>query len=82
VGTGAAPTSRADGGQTHPVSLCGEAEIPVRQVAEFTGHANPTTTEHIYTHVYKKADHADEMCKLGAMSRPAARHGNVIPLRG
>jgi integrase len=60
-------------------SLCGEAGIPVRQVAEFMGHANPTTTEHIYTHVYKKADHAHEMGRLGAMSRPAARHGNVIP---
>ena len=63
-------------------SLCGEAGIPVRQVAEFMGHANATVTEHIYTHVYKKADHADEMGKLGAMSRPAVtRTGNVIPLR-
>ena len=64
-------------------SLCGEAGISVRQVAAFMGHANATITEHIYTHVYKKADHADEMGKLGAMSRPAvARQGNVIPLRG
>jgi integrase len=64
-------------------SLCGEAGIPVRDVALFMGHGNAMITEHIYTYVYKKAYHADEMGKLDAMSRPAVgRHGNVIPLRG
>ncbi len=29
--------------------------MPVRQVEEFMGHANPTTTEHIYTHVTRRA---------------------------
>lgn len=63
-------------------SLCGEAGISVRQVAEFMGHASPTTTELIYTHVYKKPDHSDEMAALGAMAARADRHsGNVIRLR-
>jgi hypothetical protein len=39
-----------------PRPICGEAGISVRHVAAFMGYANPTTTEHIYTHVYKKAD--------------------------
>lgn len=64
-------------------SLCGEAGIPVRDVAEFMGHANALTTEYIYTHVYKKADRSSEMSKLGAMSRPAVqKRDNVIPLQG
>lgn len=62
-------------------SLCGEAGIPVRQVAEFMGHANPTTTEHIYTHVYKKGDHDDVMAKLGAMAAQPTYTDNVVPLR-
>jgi hypothetical protein len=33
--------------------------------------------------VHKKADHSDEMSKLGAMGLQAvAMQGNVIPLRG
>lgn len=63
-------------------SLCGESGIPVRKVAEYMGHANALTTEAIYTHVYKKADHSDEMSKLGAMGRTAEAGGNVIPIRG
>lgn len=66
-------------------SLCGEAKIPVRQVAEFMGHASPTTTELIYTHIYRKPDHSYEMAALGAMAARATRkpkHGNVIRLRG
>ncbi|WP_327162104.1 tyrosine-type recombinase/integrase [Mycolicibacterium wolinskyi] len=62
-------------------SLCGEAGIPVRQVAEFMGHANPTTTEHIYTHVYKKGDHDDVMSQLGAMAAQPIYADNVVPLR-
>jgi hypothetical protein len=41
------------------------------------GDANALTTEAVYSHVYEKADHANEMSKLGALSRPAARQGNV-----
>lgn len=64
-------------------SLCGEAGISVRQVAGFMGHANPTTTELIYTHIYKKPDHSDEMMALGAMAARGNRNsGNVIRLRG
>jgi integrase len=51
-------------------SLCGHGGISVRQVAEWMGHANATTTEHIYTHVYKQANHADEMAALGALAAP------------
>jgi integrase len=37
----------------------------VRQVAEWMGHANPTTTELVYTHLYAKGNHDDEMAALG-----------------
>ncbi|WP_099039715.1 tyrosine-type recombinase/integrase [Mycobacterium neglectum] len=61
-------------------SLCGSIGIPVRQVAEWMGHASATTTEEIYTHVYKKADYADEMAALGALATgPTPSYGgNVI----
>lgn len=62
-------------------SLCGEAGIPVRQVAEFMGHANPTTTEHIYTHVYRKGDHDNVMSQLGAMAAQPSYADHVVPLR-
>jgi integrase len=64
-------------------SLCGHRGISVGQVAEWMGHPNPTTTEHIYTHVYKKADHVDEIAALGAMAvAPKYHDDNVIPLKG
>lgn len=66
---------------TYASLLCGEAGIPVRQVAEFMGHANPTTTEHIYTHVYKKGDHEDVMSQLGAIAAEPIYADNVVPLR-
>ncbi|MGV0811173.1 hypothetical protein ABQF34_04380 [Mycolicibacterium boenickei] len=50
-------------------------------MAEFMGHANPTTTEHIYTHVYKKGDHDDVMSQLGAMAAQPTYADNVVPLR-
>jgi hypothetical protein len=56
--------------------------ISVRQVAECMGRAKPTTTEHIYTHVYKAADHADEMAALGAMEAGPVHAENVVPLWG
>jgi site-specific recombinase XerD len=68
----------------HPyASLCGRGGISVRQVAEWMGHANATTTEHIYTHVCKKSNHADEMAALAALAaaKPKPTYGgNVIPL--
>lgn len=67
-------------------SLCAAVpSISVRQVAEWMGHANPTTTELVYTHLYAKADHDDEMAALGALADPAVapKYGdNVIPLHG
>ena len=50
-------------------SLCAAVPtISVRQVAEWIGHANPTTTELVYTHLYAKAEHDDEMAALGALA--------------
>ena len=47
------------------------------------GHANPTTTELVDTHLYAKADHDDEMAALGALAATPKYHGyNVIPLHG
>ncbi len=43
------------------------------------GHADPTTTEHIYTHVYKKGGH-DVMSQLGAMAARRPYADNVVPL--
>lgn len=65
-------------------SLCAAVPaISVRQVAEWMGHANPTTTELVYTHLYAKADHDDEMAALGALAATPKFHGdNVIPLHG
>ncbi|MCA2323118.1 hypothetical protein JF732_25725 [Mycobacterium intracellulare] len=65
-------------------SLCAAVPaISVRQVAEWMGHANPTTTELVYTHLYTKADHDDEMAALGALATTPNYHGdNVIPLHG
>lgn len=65
-------------------SLCAAVPtISVRQVAEWMGHANPTTTELVYTHLYAKADHDDEMAALGALATPKPTYtGNVVPLTG
>ncbi len=65
-------------------SLCAAVpSISVRQVAEWMGHANPTTTELVYTHLYARADHDDEMAALGALAASPKYHGdNVIPLHG
>ncbi|ORB53678.1 tyrosine-type recombinase/integrase [Mycobacterium persicum] len=65
-------------------SLCAAVPtISVRQVAEWMGHANPTTTELVYTHLYAKANHDDEMAALGALAAPKPTYsGNVVPLHG
>jgi integrase len=54
---------------------------PPLAIARFMGHANPSITLGIYTHLFED-DHEPAMSALGAMSRPAADTGNVIPLRG
>lgn len=65
-------------------SLCAEVpSISVRQVAEWMGHANPTTTELVYTHLYAKANHDEEMAALGALATPKPAYtGNVVSLTG
>ena len=57
------------------------ARIPPLAIGRFIRHAKPTTTLAIYAHLFED-NHADAMAALGAMSRPVARSGNVIPLRG
>jgi integrase len=59
-------------------SLCVAAGIPPLQLSRFMGHAHVGTTLGIYTHLFQD-DHSDAMAALGAMSRTAVRHGNVIP---
>lgn len=46
------------------------------------GHANVTTTEHIYTHLFNIDDHSAAMSALDAMAAPRPTlGGNVVPLR-
>jgi integrase len=62
-------------------SLCVAAGIPPLEISRFMGHAHVGTTLGVYTHLFED-DHSDAMSALGAMRRPAATMGNVIPLRG
>jgi integrase len=59
-------------------SLCAAAGLPVREVAKFMGHANTTTTEHIYTHLFDTDDHSAAMAALDALDAP--KPDNVVPL--
>lgn len=61
-------------------SLQAKVGTPVRQVAEWMGHANPITTETIYTHLYETDDHTEEMDAFGAMMSPELP-ANVSRLR-
>ncbi|MFV9634845.1 tyrosine-type recombinase/integrase [Mycobacterium neumannii] len=65
-------------------SICAEHDVPIREVAAFMGHASPRTTETVYTHLFKKDDHAGAMAKLGAAQATTARRraNNVIRLSG
>jgi hypothetical protein len=57
--------------------------IPALEIGRCMGHAKPTTTETVCTHLYNKADHADEMAALGALATPKPTYGgNVVPLHG
>lgn len=62
-------------------SLCAASGVEVRKVAKFMGHANTTTTEHIYTHLFDTEDHADDMAALDALEQPKALGDNVFELR-
>lgn len=63
-------------------SLCAASGVEVRKVAKFMGHANTTTTEHIYTHLFDTEDHADVMAPLDALEQPKLLGENVVPLWG
>jgi integrase len=56
--------------------------VPVREVAKFMGHANTTTTEHIYTHLFDTDDHADAMAALDALDQLMPLADNVFQLHG
>jgi integrase len=62
-------------------SLCVAAGIPPMEISKFMGHANPSITLGIYTHLFED-DHEAAMAALGGLSRPAvpARAGNVISI--
>ncbi len=62
-------------------SLQAKIGTPVRQVAEWMGRASPITTETIYTHLYRKEEHAEEMDAFAAMMAPELP-ANVIPMHG
>ncbi|MBX9920465.1 MAG: tyrosine-type recombinase/integrase [Mycolicibacterium frederiksbergense] len=62
-------------------SLCAASGVEVRKVAKFMGHANTTTTEHIYTHLFDTEDHADDMAALDALELPKPLGDNVFELR-
>ncbi|WP_145043231.1 tyrosine-type recombinase/integrase [Mycobacteroides abscessus] len=61
-------------------SLCAAGGVGVREVAKFMGHANTTTTEHIYTHLFDTDDHSAAMAALDALDGP--KPDNVVPLWG
>lgn len=64
-------------------SLCAAVGVPVREVAKFMGHANATTTEHIYTHLFDTDDHADAMAALDALDQPLLPMAdNIVRLHG
>lgn len=63
-------------------SLCAASGVEVRKVAKFMGHANTTTTEHIYTHLFNTEDHADDMAALDALDEPKLAGENVVSLCG
>lgn len=44
------------------------------------GHANTTTTEHIYMHLFDTDDHSAAMAALDALDAPKPH--NVVPLWG
>lgn len=57
------------------------AGVGVREVAKFMSHANTTTTEHIYTHLFDADDHSAAMAVLDALDAPTDAD-NVVPLWG
>lgn len=58
-------------------SLCAAGGVEVRKVAKFMGHANTTTTEHIYTHLFD----TDAMAALDAIDSKMLPE-NVIRMKG
>lgn len=62
-------------------SLCVAAGIPAFDISRFMGHAKPTTTLAIYTHLFEDS-HAEAMAALGSIvSTTPTTAGNVIALR-
>ena len=55
----------------------------MREVANFMGHENTATTEHVYTHLFDTDEHAGAMAALDALEPATVPEygGNVIRLR-
>jgi integrase len=47
-------------------SLCAEAGVPIHKVSRWMGHANISTTDMIYTHLF--ADNSEELAKLSRLA--------------
>jgi|KBSSwiStaDraftv2_1062776.scaffolds.fasta_scaffold177307_4 integrase len=61
-------------------SLCAAAGIDVAEVSRYLGHSKVTTTQDIYTHLFRTDDSASaSMAALGSMGNIAAP--NVVRLR-
>lgn len=61
-------------------SLCAAADIDVAEVSRNLGHSKVTTTQDIYTHLFRTDDSASAaMAKLAALAMPMGP--KVVPLR-
>lgn len=61
-------------------SLCAAAGIDVAEVSRNLGHSKVTTTQDIYTHLFRTDDSASAaMAKLAALAAPTG--ANVVPIR-
>ncbi|MGV0580309.1 tyrosine-type recombinase/integrase [Mycolicibacterium elephantis] len=64
-------------------SLCVAGGLDYVEVSRFMGHASPSITLGVYTHLFNTDNHSEAMRKLGAMGQhQVAGMDNVIPLRG
>jgi integrase len=65
VASGLAPLRFHDMRHTF-ASLCAEAGVPIHKVSRWMGHANVSTTDMVYTHLF--TDHSTELAKLSKLA--------------
>ena len=65
-------------------SICAAADVPVREVAKFMGHASPRTTETIYTHthLFNTDDHAGTVSQCGGLRTSCGLNAHAPQQRG